>query len=240
MLKKKISSVLPLSMKMRIRYLRRFFLRIKFHLNTLFGNNKTVNKDNFINCIKSFGISKDDNIFVHSSLSRIGYIEGGAECILESLQEIIGVEGNLCLPAFTTIGSAKSYLESGVIFQPNVTEPTTGRLSKIFVRKKNVKRSIHPTHSIAVKGKDSEMIIDGHENCIKPFGIGSPFEKLLKMNVWILFIGVDIRCMTMFHTFEDLSNNFPMNPYMPKPVIAKIINNNGIEKLVETYVHDPE
>ena len=73
MLKKKISSVLPLSMKMGIRYLRRFFLRIKFHLNTLFGNNKTVNKDNFINCIKSFGISKDDNI-------KVGC------CILENLE----------------------------------------------------------------------------------------------------------------------------------------------------------
>ncbi|MBI04423.1 MAG: hypothetical protein CMI96_01235 [Pelagibacteraceae bacterium] len=231
---------IPTSLKKSLRNIRSYHRRLHYNANLFLGKYSTIENEEFVHCIRSLGVNQGDSVLVHSSLSRLGHINGGGEMVLNSLTNILGESGNLCLPAFTTIGNSKEYLQSGVIFDPKVTLPTTGRLSNLFLKRENVVRSIHPTHSVIAYGKDSESIIDGHDNCVKPFGYGSPFEKLLNINSWLLFIGVDIRCLTMYHTFEDLSENFPFNPYIKNPIKVDVINNDGKKKLMKTYVHDPD
>ena len=49
----------------------------------------------------SIGIKKGDTVMVHSSLSSMGNVEGGAQTVIEALKEVVGVEGTLLFPAFT-------------------------------------------------------------------------------------------------------------------------------------------
>jgi len=39
--------------------------------------------------LQRFGLQSDDTILIHSSLSSLGYVEGGAETVLDTLQDIL-------------------------------------------------------------------------------------------------------------------------------------------------------
>jgi len=68
-----------------------------------------------------------------------------------------------------------------------------------------VKRSLHPTHSVAAIGSRAEEITSGHELCSTPCGIGSPYEKILQ-DGQILFLGATLDSNTAFHSVEALAN----------------------------------
>ena len=39
--------------------------------------------------LQRLGLQLDDTILIHSSLSSLGYVEGGAETVLDTLQDIL-------------------------------------------------------------------------------------------------------------------------------------------------------
>lgn len=39
--------------------------------------------------LQRLGLQSDDTILIHSSLSSLGYVEGGAETVLDTLQDIL-------------------------------------------------------------------------------------------------------------------------------------------------------
>src|SRR3989344_2868835 len=46
------------------------------------------------------GLKKGDAVIVHSSLGRIGYVEGGADAVIDGFLEVIGEGGLLAMPTF--------------------------------------------------------------------------------------------------------------------------------------------
>ena len=48
----------------------------------------------------NLGIKKDDTILMHSSLSSLGYIEGGAETVIDTILSVL-TEGTLLIPALS-------------------------------------------------------------------------------------------------------------------------------------------
>ncbi|MDG4864221.1 AAC(3) family N-acetyltransferase, partial [Streptomyces sp. T-3] len=47
------------------------------------------------------GVEEGMHLIVHSSLSRLGRIEGGAPAVVESLRTAVGEAGTVAVPAFT-------------------------------------------------------------------------------------------------------------------------------------------
>lgn len=152
-----------------------------------------VYKSELISKLNEVGISKNSTIIVHSSLSSFGYVEGGARTVIDSLKEVVGPEGNILMPTFT--------YSKGVFNQGSSS--LVGKITEVFRKDKDIIRSKHPTHSVAVFGKDKKRLVRNHFYK-EPFGIGSPWWHIWKMEGSIVLIGVDNTKNSFIHFVERL------------------------------------
>lgn len=121
---------------------------------------------------------------------------------------IIGPEGDFMVPtfSFSFVGHEKA-----VPFNVRSTPSQTGYITEVFRKRKEAKRSKHPTHAVAVIGPRADYLISGHEK-LPAFGVGSPLELFARENYLIMMLGVDINACSMLHVAEILAecpyNNF--------------------------------
>ena len=50
------------------------------------------------------GFEPGDRVMVHSSLSSMGHVEGGAGTVVQAFLDVLGPEGTLMVPTFTHSG----------------------------------------------------------------------------------------------------------------------------------------
>ena len=60
---------------------------------------KPVTKEEIVSALGSVGLEKGSVVMVHTSLSKIGYVCGGAQTVIEALIETVGDEGTIMMPA---------------------------------------------------------------------------------------------------------------------------------------------
>ncbi len=149
--------------------------------------------------LRNMGIENGSTILVHSSMKAIG-TKLTPQDIISVLQEAVGAEGNLLFPAlsYDNVGPDQP------VFDSKTTEPCIGLLPKVFHKTKDVKRSLHPTHSVCAWGKDSDALTADHINDNTPVGPNSPFKKIIPMGGKILFIGDVVEHCTFMHGMEEL------------------------------------
>jgi len=161
----------------------------------------TVRRKDIVQGLIRLGIRKGDCLLVHSSLSSLGYVEGGADCVIDAFLEAIGPEGTLVLPTLTfSIVNANN-----PVFDVRSTPSVVGLITEVFRQRGGVVRSLHPTHSCAAVGPLANALTEGHERDITPCGRHSPFARLIDMDGRIVFLGVDLSCNTTFHALEEMA-----------------------------------
>ncbi|MGC9004588.1 MAG: AAC(3) family N-acetyltransferase [bacterium] len=198
----------------------------------------TVTKKDLKAGWEELGIKKGDVVFVHSSLSSFGYVEGGAKTVIESLMETITEDGILAMPSFPAfVGGEYGIAKNEMVFDVRISPTAMGIIPDTFWRMEGVRRSLHPTHSVAAWGKEKEWLIEGHEKCPCSCGKDTPFHKLCKINGKILLIGVGHGSNTTLHTVEDV-NGCPTRGCFP--FYPKVIDYEGKIIPVETYPHLPD
>jgi aminoglycoside 3-N-acetyltransferase len=159
--------------------------------------------NDLIRDFKTLGIQSGDLLLVHSSLSTLGWVEGGAETVIRALLETLGPEGTLAVPTLT--GSEQDGPNSPPQFDARETPCWTGRIPETLRDWKDAHRSAHPTHSVAAVGAKAKALTEGHEDAETPCGLNSPYDKLVSGGGKILLLGVDHRCNTAFHHIEELA-----------------------------------
>jgi len=159
------------------------------------------------------GLAEGMSVVVHSSYARLGAFEGRATDLIAILHAAVGGSGTIMMPTLPFTGSAVEYARTSPVFSVTRTPSAMGLLTEVFRRMPGVIRSVHPTHSVAVKGPMSQELIRSHPLAETPCGPGSPFAKLLEVDGWILLLGVGIRSMTFFHSIEALLE--PQMPFSP-------------------------
>ena len=60
---------------------------------------KPITKEEIVNALYSVGLAKDHTVMVHTALSKMGYICGGAQTVIEALIEVVGEDGTIMMPA---------------------------------------------------------------------------------------------------------------------------------------------
>jgi aminoglycoside 3-N-acetyltransferase len=151
--------------------------------------------------LRELGPFTGDTLFVHSSLSACGYIEGGPETVVQALREWISEGKTLAMPTHTW-----SYPdESGVapLYDYKSTPSVVGAITNHFWRGLNVTRSLHPSHSMAANGPDSVGLLSAHEHSETPCGQGTPYSRMVQGNSSVLMFGATMDAYTLFHTAED-------------------------------------
>lgn len=190
-------------------------------------------KQDIVLGLYDLGLRPGDIALVHSSLSSFGYIDGGAETVIDALQETVGEEGTIMVPTLT--GNSKQNAIIPPVFDPVNTPCWTGKIPETFRLRKEAVRSMHPTHSIAAIGKHEEYLVANHEQCETPCSMDSPYGKLVKLGGYILLLGVMHSSSTMLHLVEEVANS----PYhlQPEPVNAQLINPDGTKRDIRCRIH---
>jgi len=146
------------------------------------------------------GLHAGDIVMMHCSYKSLGGVEGGAEGIFAALEDLLGPEGTLILPAFSY--ATVNYDQP--IFDRKETLSCIGYLPEYFRTKvPGVIRSMHATHSCSLKGKHAEDLAAGHELDLTPVGPNSPMAKLPKIGGKILILGSHPDHNTALHGVEE-------------------------------------
>ncbi len=147
--------------------------------------------------LKSLGVGAGDVVFVHSSLSSMGHVDGGAETVVDAFLDVLGPKGTLVVPTFTL----ERDMEHGPILDPARDESGTGRITEAARTRPDATRSSHISHSVAAIGADSEMT-DHHGP--SAWAADGPFWRLHELDGKIVLLGVPYLRCTYFHMLEQI------------------------------------
>ncbi len=180
-----------------VKYLGKYnYLKIKYRI--------ILTKKDIKNSLEKLGIKKGDKIIVHSSLSSMGYVRGGAKAVCEAFMEAVGKNGLVMMPSFN---HRKIFIDNpSAYFSPLETPTTNGIIPDTFWRMKGVFRSLNPTHAFAVWGKDAKNFVKEHHKGLT-MGKGSPLYLLEKAGGKIILI--DTPTANTFHHVVEMTNNVP-------------------------------
>lgn len=171
------------------------------------------------------GLKADSVVLVHTSLSKVGWINGGARAFVDALMEVVDESrGTIVMPSQTGDWSDPSrwqyppvpeswwetIRETMPAFDPVKTPcPYMGAVANLFRTYPNVYRSSHPAVSFSAWGKDAKDITADHS---LNFGLGeqSPLKKLYEIDAQVLSIGTDYDTSTAMHLGEYRAPNPPL------------------------------
>ena len=156
-----------------------------------------VKKQDVFRMLEQLEIRHNDKIVVHSSLRAIGPIENGAEGLIEAFCEYLS-DGMLLIPTHTWAGIIERRT-----YDPRKTVPCIGTLPTVAAFHPKGIRSLHPTHSLAVFGKDAAEYVSREKTYSTPGAADNCLSRLLEEKGRILLIGVGFECNTYIHCVEE-------------------------------------
>ncbi|MFC0215116.1 aminoglycoside N(3)-acetyltransferase [Paenibacillus chartarius] len=188
---------------------------------------KTVlTKTDLIRQWKSCGLGEGQTVLAHTSLSKLGYVVGGAETLIRSLLEVVGEEGTVMMPSQTwknldpdtgvhweaPAEAWPAIREHWPAYDKNITPAVgMGAAAEMLRKWPGAHRSDHPARSFAAVGRYAEHLT-AHHDLRNIFGEGSPLDKLYHLNGRVLLIGVGYDKNTSLHLAETRAR-FPGKRY---------------------------
>ena len=171
----------------------------------------------------TLGLTPGIIVLVHSSLSSLGWVCGGAVAVVQALQNTLTREGTLVMPTHSgDLSDPETWSNPPVPatwwsvikktmppYNPAVT-PTRGMgaIPECFRTMPDVYRSGHPHYSFAAWGKYADEIVQSHS---LNFGLSdeSPLGELYRRNGRVLLLGVGHDSNTSLHLAEYRAD-FPL------------------------------
>ena len=131
--------------------------------------------------LRELGLSDGDVVLVHSSLSSVGHVEGGAETVVEALLRVLGPSGTLVVPTFGSFGA--------------ITDAVRDLPSAVH--------SIHPKASVAAVGAQAKAICRDHWKAETAHGADTPYVRIADLGGYVCLLGVDQDRNTTLHAVEE-------------------------------------
>ncbi|MCI7805249.1 MAG: AAC(3) family N-acetyltransferase [Oscillospiraceae bacterium] len=175
-----------------------------------------MNRHKLINEFRNIGIAEGMELEVHSSLSSFGYVEGGAETVIEALMECVGKSGSIFMPALR-LGSPMELTED---------DRNMGLTVKIKVLPENALRT--DMGIIADTFRQRSDVITG-KGIIRTSGWGVHAQEAAKGGLdyiihnggKALLLGVDIYKLTAMHYVEDILPKEISDIFAPSEEVSK-------------------
>jgi aminoglycoside 3-N-acetyltransferase len=162
------------------------------------------------------GVERGMALLVHSSLRSLGWVCGGAPAVVLALEESVGVDGTIVMPAQSTALSDPAGWRNPPVprswwpairatmppFDPDLT-PTEwmGAVPECFRKQRGTLRSDHPQCSFVARGAAAEQIVRRHALEYR-LGEGSPLARMYDLDARILLLGVGYEVCTALHLAE--------------------------------------
>jgi aminoglycoside 3-N-acetyltransferase len=176
--------------------------------------------------LRGLDIEAGDGLAVHSSLSSLGWVEGGTDSVVDALFDAVGEDGTLLMPTFTGYDD---------VFDPDQTPSETGAVTEAFRQRDGVVRSDHPTKSVAVAGPDAGRLVADHRP-LASLGVDSPFHRFLESGGDVLLVGVGHTRNSSLHVAEKVAGV----PYRDQVAETRRVTADGTERVRVNRVHCSE
>lgn len=200
-----------------------------------------ITKESLLKDLSAMGIMEGDTLLVHSSLSKIGYVENGPVTVVEALLGAVGSTGNLLMPNSPNAGLQLEYIKNKKVFDVQNDPSALGAITEYFRRLPQAQRSCHPTEPVSCIGPDTEYLVGSHFGNLTPYNENSPFARVAHKGGKILYVGVTFdNAGTNLHTLEDAIVDFKYPVYSEEEFAVEIICPDGQRKTMTTKVHNPE
>ena len=198
-----------------------------------------VTFEDIAGALRQVQVDRGAVVYVHSSLSSMGYVQGGADTVIDAFLDVVGPEGTLCVPTIVYAGQGPRP-PFDVIRSPS----EVGRITETLRLRPEACRSDNPTHSVAAIGRQADEITAGHaggEGRPSPwgelaFGHESPWQRFYDLDAICVLLGVDWEVNTMFHYIqsrfiEPYWSEFakaPPYPYFDRTPMGRELEGSGI------------
>ncbi|MNJ85273.1 SPBc2 prophage-derived aminoglycoside N(3')-acetyltransferase-like protein YokD [compost metagenome] len=197
--------------------------------------------ESLIRDFKNCGLQAGDSVLVHSSFSKIGFVQGGPKTFVDALIQVIGSEGNLLMPSSPNAGYQLDYIRNLKEFDVANEPSKMGAITEYFRKLPGVKRSESPTEPVCCFGPKADWFTNGHLGELTPYTENSPFARVAQVNGKILYVGVTLdNAGTSLHVSEDAIPDFKYPVYYPEIFQTTVIQGDGTRVPVSVKVHNPE
>ena len=157
-----------------------------------------VTELDIIKGLRSLSVCEGANIIVHSSLRNFGHVAGGAQEIIRGLMKTVTEKGTLMMPSF----NHGDCLMDNICFDPKTTETCNGVIPSVFWKMDGVERSLEPSHTFAVWGKNAKKYTQFHHRDLT-MGRLSPLGQLYQDDGECVLLGVGYEANTFHHYVEQ-------------------------------------
>jgi aminoglycoside 3-N-acetyltransferase len=193
-----------------------------------------LDQNGILTAVRSFGLFKSNILFVHTSLSACGHIEGGPKTVVDAFRAWIPERAMLAMPTHTWSYPDETGLAP--VYDARTTPSVVGAITNYFWQQPGIVRSLHPSHSLACSGPGSEGFCQGHELCETPCGTGTPYQRLVQQEASVLMFGATLDAYTLFHTAEDIAQTPYL--YMQKQLTLRTKEKDGTIRKIPTRRQD--
>jgi len=199
-------------------------------LPRLIHRTESMDQRRLVRDFHALGIRTGEIILVHSSLSAIGHVQGGAETVVKALIKAVSPGGTVLFPTNVFRGSVTEFLRRVHCVDLRQYPSQLGAITRAACKYHGSLRSIHPSHPVVGIGPHAPDILSEHARAEGPCGMLSPYHEIAGKNGKILLLGVSSDCNTSLHTVEEM-----VAPYIfseGKPEIVSTIGMQGEEAKV--------
>lgn len=165
--------------------------------------------------LRALGVRQGGVLLVHASLSRLGWVCGGAPAAALALLDALGPEGTLVVPTHTNGNSDPAEWGNPPVpeawwpviraempaFDPRVTPSLLGALTEVVRTWPGAERSDHPHYSFAAVGPLARELTAGHA-LTSGLGEDSPLARVHDHDGDVLLLAVDHDANTSLHLAE--------------------------------------
>lgn len=166
--------------------------------------------------LRALGIRAGDTLIVHTALSTVGWVAGGAQAVLQALLDAVGPAGTVTMPGHSGDWSEPSHWQNPAVpedwwpvvraawpaFDPHLTPlREMGAVAEALHRHPATLRSPHPRLSHLAHGPHAAAITE-HHDVGDGLGDDSPLGQLYDLGATVVLIGVGHANNTSLHLAE--------------------------------------
>lgn len=199
----------------------------------------TLTREQLGGCLRQAGIRDGDIVMVHTSLSGLGQVDGGAETVIAALIDVLSEGGTLMMPCYNSADETIRELKRGRFVDLRNHPAVTGAVTERFRTWPDVARSSHPFSSVCAWGVQAEFMTSGHADRPEVCHATSPVGRLVELNGFVVGLGISIaQGLGVAHCVEDTTSEFPFEVHTPVFEVT-YIDSHGQQITREVCRFDP-